>query len=787
MDVGQDRRRPLASHQPARLSSGRWPARAQQLLETSFALCAEGLHEPLRRCLSEFERELFALAERTHRHTEQQDCFASRQRVLQDRTVLEQQFIAQLGAAFDNIDTAAEKSAGPAETKAWQSLELLDPVKQELTIALSQLGSRGEVRHSSALYELGYRVAVLVAAPPLEGEALPLGPQALAQAFHQAASALDLPLEHYLLLLQSFDHWLIQALAPVYDTINAQLQADGILPQLRSIPVPRHIGSRPQAATTAEPATSPTSEPARHAGVAGAPPGAPIEVLESLRDLLAQRRADQGVTRGQAAGRAASPDELQAALGALQQHLAQVTDQASRELRSAQRLREELLMQLNIDNPAGAPRTQLSDVQGDTVELVAMLFEQLGQQLQGSGSARALLGDLQVPMLRMAIADQGFFEKPEHPARKLLDTVTGAANDWLDGSDDEVNRPLAIKLEQLVARASKEPPSTGLYTSLLADIEHHLALLSRKAQAAERRHVEAAQGRERLDLARRRAGELMAERFAQSPPRGLLRALLDRAWSDVLALTLLRHGEESAEFSAQLAITDRLLGRLPVGDRLQLQLEVETGLQQIGMHAEEAIQVAQRLLGLDNPDPSVELPSATDLAVRLKQHQRLGEHAGQEPPAAPPSAPASAPAATSAFAASPAAAAPAAPESKPASAPSSRTPVPSPRARRIEQHLRELPFGSWFEFVDPTTGQLVQRKLAWYSPMSGRCLLVSRRGQRGEEMNLMQLAQEIASGRVCEVPTQQESLLDRAWRSLTGNLRQPSGAKRTTPQESDRR
>jgi hypothetical protein len=528
-------------------------------------------------------------------------------------------------------------------------------------------------------------------------------------------------------------------------------------------------------------------------------------VLESLRDLLAQRRADQGVVSGQPAGRAASPDELQAALSALQDHLAQVTDQASRELRSAQRLREELLMQLNIGNPTGAPRTQLSDVQGDTVELVAMLFEQLGQQLQRSGSARALLGDLQLPVLRMAIADHGFFEKPEHPARKLLDTVTGAANDWLDGSDDEVNRPLAIKLEQLVARASKEPPSTGLYTSLLADIEHHLALLSRKAQAAERRHVEAAQGRERLDQARRRAGELMAERFAQSPPRGLLRALLDRAWSDVLALTLLRHSEDSAEFAAQLAITDRLLGRLPVGDRLQLQLDVESGLQQIGMHAEEAVQVAQRLLGSDNPDPTVELPSATDLAMRLKQHHRLGEHSGEEPVAVRPSAPtpaaartsaAPAPAAAPTSAAAPVSAAASAPTPASASAPappsasaapSSRTPVPSPRARRIEQHLRELPFGSWFEFVDPTTGQLVQRKLAWYSPMSGRCLLVSRRGQRGEEMNLMQLAQEIASGRVCEMPTQRESLLDRAWRSLTGNLRQPVGAQRPIPQESTRR
>jgi hypothetical protein len=176
------------------------------------------------------------------------------------------------------------------------------------------------------------------------------------------------------------------------------------------------------------------------------------------------------------------------------------------------------------------------------------------------------------------------------------------------------------------------------------------------------------------------------------------------------------------------------------------------------MHAEEAVQVAQRLLGAGKPDPGVELPSATDLALRLKQHQRLGEQ--QSAPQHEPVAAAAHPA---------------------------QAAEPSPRERRIEQHLRELPFGSWFEFIDPGTGQIARRKLAWYSPMSGRCLLVSRRGQRGEEMTLLQLAQEVASGRVCEVPAQPESLLDRAWRSLTGSLRQPAEPHRSTPSEAARR
>ncbi len=783
MEVGQDRRRSLASHQPARLSSGRWPARAQRLIEAGHALCVDGLHEPVRHCLGEFEKQLFALAEKAQRSDEQHDCFASRQRVLQDRGNLQQRLLEQLSLAFNEMDSAADRASAVAETTPWLSLELLDPAVQEVSMALDQLGARGEVRHGRVLYELGYRLAVLVGSPPLEGRALPIGPYALGKALHQASAALELPLKHQLLLLRHFDQWVIASLGPLYDTINAQWQAEGILPQLRSVPVPRHINKRPRAAGGAEAAAAALTEtatPVNQAPASGGSGGDSIQVLESLRDLLAQRRANQGVATGPLDGPAASEDELQAALGALQQHLAQVTDHASRELRSAARLREELLAQLNFGKPSGAPQTQLTSEQGDTVELVAGLFEQLGQQLQTGGNAHNLLGNLQLPVLRVAVADRTFFEKREHPARQLLDTVTAAANDWLDGSDDESNRPLANKLEQLVNRANQEPPSTGLYTSLLADIEHHLALLSRKAQAAERRHVEAAQGRERLDQARHRASELMAERFAQSPPRGLLRALLDRAWSDVLALSLLRHGEDSDDFRLQLTITDRLLGRLPIDDRLQLQQDVETGLQQIGMHAEESVQVAQRLLGAGTPDPEVELPSATDLAMRLKHHQRLGEKqstaASPDPVATAKPDPGKAPVATPAEAAAGAQ----------VSAPP-RTPEPSPRDRRIEQHLRSLPFGSWFEFIDPATGQITRRKLAWYSPMSGRCLLVSRRGQRGEEMSMAQLAHEVASGRVCEVPEQRESMLDRAWRSLTGSLRQSGGARRNPPQESARR
>jgi hypothetical protein len=194
-----------------------------------------------------------------------------------------------------------------------------------------------------------------------------------------------------------------------------------------------------------------------------------------------------------------------------------------------------------------------------------------------------------------------------------------------------------------------------------------------------------------------------------------------------------------------------------VADPLALRLAVEDHLQQIGMQAEEAEQVAQRLIGggeaapvhaiepsasvPPTPAADTESPSATDLALRLKHRQRLGEQRGQE--------------------------------ARPAAAPTPEPPL-GPQEARIHNRLRQLPFGSWFEFTEPATGAVTRCKLAWFSPMSGTTLFVNRRGHRVAEMNLRELASAMASGRVREQAAPREGLFDRAWRALTGSLQRPA-------------
>jgi hypothetical protein len=725
MDVEQQgRRQPLAPDQGGHSDGGEpWSPRSRRLIDETQVLCESWLEAPVRACLLEAGHKLLGLADQARNHMDQQLHMNMRQQLQNQREALERHFLAAVAQRFVRL---GQKSGSDAPA----ALALLDVDEHEETAALEQAGARSEARHAPLLFELSYRFAALASLPPLEGEDLPLGAQALAHAFLDSLRDHDIAIRHRLLLLDSFDHTVVRHLASLYETVNQHLASEGILPFLHAYRIARPGDER-------RPRAPASIEGPAAASLAATPPPAGDGVLDTLRALLTLHRGHVAV--GPAHARVASDEQLQQALASLQEHLAGTFRRVADGSQDAQRLRAELLAHLNAVPDAKGAR--LSEEQEDTVQLVALLFEQMTTAVQRNSHAQRLLGELELPLLRLALADRGVFEQGEHPARRLLSAMADTAGEWLDSGDADTDRSIALKLTQLVEQARREPPSATLYTQLLTDIEQHVSLLARKAQVAERRQVEAMQGRERLEHARSRAAQLMAERFQAAPPRGLLRTLLERAWSDVLALTLLRNGEESDTFIGRLRITDQLLGLAAIDDRTRLLMDIQTGLQQIGMQAEEAAQVAQRLLGTPAPDEASAVDaglSATGAALKLKQHQRLGEQAAAAATVTPP------------------------------------VQLPEPLSgdeQRIHARLLGLPFGTWFEFADASGPRTSMQKLAWYSSVSGRCLFVTRRGTRGEELTLEQLARDIARGRARETAGERESFFDRALHALFGRLR----------------
>ncbi|MBV6898310.1 DUF1631 family protein, partial [Xanthomonas euvesicatoria] len=250
-------------------------------------------------------------------------------------------------------------------------------------------------------------------------------------------------------------------------------------------------------------------------------------------------------------------------------------------------------------------------------------------------------------------------------------------------------------------------------------------------------HVDAARGRERLEAAKQQAQARIEDVCEHSAPPRFVQSLLRQAWSDVLTLTLLRQGEQSPEWDERQALTARMAevtcrskGEPP---DTALGTEVETALLQVGYHPDEAAAIARRLA---TPGGEDELTSRTELTARLKARARLGDQGEARKPAAAP-----------------------------------RTPA----EEACYTQLRNLPFGTWFEFTVNQQGDLRRQRLSWYSPMTGHALFVNQRGQKVGEHSLDGLARLMANGQARLLVEDKARLIDRAWHATVRTLRSLAG------------
>lgn len=725
-----------------------WSPRVRRLAASVLACCEDWLEQPLQACVADFDARL-RMTGASASLAEQKASLATRSRLAQDTETFERRFVQSVRQAFARLGSPGVDSGKPASS-AGPTLSLLDPRAQECDSAMSHLVQRCELQGGQVLVELGHRLAALVAAPPLEGRDLPLSPQSLLEAFRSAAAPLDLPPEQTLLLLGSLDQAVMRPLAELQGTVNDLLQADGILPRLRAFSVPRSArrggaAYQPGVATTVAPASvapqaaiapaAPQPRPAaplpvdarsreaealaRQAAAAPRPPTAATVPPPAVSPSSSPAANVDAVVAGSAAGTmppavraptdVVGDEALRRALEALHWSL----NGSSGDVRSDWRgLHAGLLAQLKADAPPGTLDVRLSAQQAQAMAQVVRWFREAQSQLPRRTAIAALLAPLHWPLLCVVLSAPASCKQPGHPAYRLLRKVVEILRDWLPGVDGRDDPAVTARLVKALQALEGEPPDNARCDKVREDLKQHIARWRERARAVERRHVEAMRGRERLERARRHASDLLAQRVAGTVTDGATRALFDDAWTDVLALALLRQGESSTLFATLLVITDQLLGRLPAGDRQRLQQDVEDGLQQIGVYGDEAARMAQALMAAGRDDAA--------------PRWRRRHHPTPEPTVMP------------------------------ASTESARDPAAEKRRTDLIARLRDTRFGGWFEFVDAQDGGPVQRRLAWFSALSGRCLFVTRRGQRAEEMDLDELAGAILAGQVRELPVMAE-------------------------------
>ncbi len=719
----------------------------RDVLQSLLDLCITALETPLSETLNEYEKQLVRLADKATIN-QQNLYFDSVHQLKRGRADIAPRFLRSIEDALARL--GEDRHMGKVRTvRSAANLALTEGTQLDESLVLSEIATRVELRVREPLYALGHRFGALAGTPRIAAEIMPLGPRSITAALRYGTARLDLLLEHRLVLYRCFERVVMNQIGTLYDALNACLVARNILPRLHTLPT---SDDATRATAASAPASSSPRSHERAYEVPPAPsnsaaavrfdavPGSPDERRDffgTLRQLLGECRCAETC--------ATSGDDLQAALAALQACQASATmADAKPQLRATEQVKQEILALL-LEHRSDGRVPRIGDADADAIDLVGLLFEFLSRRARSHGMAYWILAKLQIPVLRAALREKSFFSDAHHPARRLLNDFVEVGQFWVDENEAAPDPVLLEKLQRLTQQVASEYQGEARLFALAAEeLSRHIELLERKIEVAERRQVKAAIGREKLERSRLLATAAIGERIAKNKPSEFLCTLLERGWTHVLTVTLLRDGEDSSNYSRQLAVIDRLLAAAAAGEcgtgtsPEELCAEVASGLKLVGLHDDDILAITQRLFP-HLIDPQEENPiSQTELALKLKARlggeKQIVSASGSMPSADAESA------------------------------------LAAPEAAALDQ-LRALRPGTWLEFTVNPQRDKVRRKLSWYSRHTGRCLLLNPSGVPAEDTTMLQLARDITNQRASIASSDQQPIIDSAWAAICDTLR----------------
>lgn len=479
-------------------------------------------------------------------------------------TALDTELARQLGLLQPTPPPRLMPQGPPAPIEDWAAMSLVDDAEVELHIAAGRWAQ--EIHHAAgwALRDFDACMARLLGLDAPDPARNPLRAEVVAKAMVQAIHGLRPRPEHRGLWLAEVGRALVSVLPQAYLDILSDWRACGIQPLAPVRPAGQAPSQRPPPPPspppppdppTQQPPALPSVQGRQVATQSGRPQHAGDEPSSaaggSLNDLLAQLQHLQHL----GALRADAPP------------VGQITPQA------ATAVAPNLIRQHReaLREAAPAPLNHL------VIDLVAGLFDQILADPQVPPQFARQIARLQMPVLRAALADSGFFSSRTHPVRLLVNRIATLAT-AATLADGEAQADLLAQVQTVVQAVVQAAVGGPLEHSALC--AQQLQVLDRfaEAQAARRR---AALGDAPDLLARKEHEQACQAHFAQAldqalaplPLPSFLRVFMTQVWGRLIVRTNLDEGPDSPPLQRLRATgRDLALSVQPKGAPAQRQL-----------------------------------------------------------------------------------------------------------------------------------------------------------------------------------------------------------------------
>ncbi|MFZ5757801.1 MAG: DUF1631 domain-containing protein [Pseudomonadota bacterium] len=554
---------------------------------------ADTLRTHLNTLCSEADDKFFDLSQNAP--SEEQSLYFDAMKELRvQRAALVEGVLSGLEGDF-SVLAAAPAAAKKGMSISMDSLSLLGDDELDVSVAMQGMIAQARDAVGAGLEHLQQRFAKALGRE-LDIERLPLHPARICEHFRVAAEKITLPLKARLILFKFFERTVLEGLHDLVAQANQTLARAGVLPEIKSAK-PRAVPS----ADTGRGRSSPANRKklVRHddddeggdavgaamsellafarrmaggGGMAlpgpgmagGGVPAGDLPVIP-LSQLPAgqlpvmhggQMMAGGALVRSDVPVQVIAPAELTDLLTRLQQ-LQPVAPGRIIEHADPVDVKSGLseLMQGEGGGEAVQPRA-LNGADDDVISLVSMLFDFILDDGELPSEMKALIGRLQIPLLKVALIDKEFFADDAHPARALVNSLARAGVGWTRDSDDG----LYAKIEEVVfAVLSDFLDDLALFERLGDSFAAFVAEREKRMALIEARLRDREEGQAKNDEAQREVRQVIATRLTGRalPPEAI--AVVQDGWQRVLYMTAIREGTDSDTWKQRVKVLDVLV------------------------------------------------------------------------------------------------------------------------------------------------------------------------------------------------------------------------------------
>lgn len=511
------------------------------------------------------------------------------------RKAIETEFHKHYLAEFRK-HTSKISDAGASFSELEVSLSLVGEDDLEETLKFKEMATKLRRFCDEELGALDQRVGVLLGDANLQADDNPFGPETILDAYQQACRALEAAKVRGV-MLRLFDDHVADAVRSIYKEVNALLVKNSILPKIR-------YGTAKKSEDKAKgDSKDPKGKDAKSKAEGGDKAEGEADAEQNLFSML------QKLVGGGAGGGAALPPGaviLQGAelLGALTQmqrgDIKSLPDGVPVTITEQQAAGTTNVLRELKASTFGAGLVQMD---ATTLDILMMLFDQLFDDPKVPAGIKGLIGRLQIPMLKVAIADKSFFAKKTHPARQLLDTFGEVAVRL--PAEFSADSPTFIRLEAIVQHILDNfQEDVAIFDNARAQLQGVIAEHDKKVEAQTSAVAQKVEQAENLAVAKTAAEDEVKVRVQAHKLPGAVLEFLVEHWLRYLLMAHARSGRNGAEWKEAVEAMDQLIWSVEPKekpeDRRKLAASVPGLVKRItaGMQAIEAAkEVRERFFG----------------------------------------------------------------------------------------------------------------------------------------------------------------------------------------------